>query len=378
MEENFGSVELAEEETKAGETGLSDNAESGSIAESSEMSGGVESDRAESDGAAGENTMSYDEEPGRAAESSGMSGGEMQDGLGYNKPVIIFVVALFLLLIGLCIFIAVSISNLTADRGKKDTVYQTDSEDPWEDILGEDAALQENGQDDYPNHDRSEFTGPYYEDFVDSIDESVSYQVNREIYECAQEDDDIQIYVSYIQLDGDIPAIDTINEYLESQAMVYAQNYEENKEDFRDSFSTSDMKFSADTRSYVTYNDEEKLSIAIMESVWLGSTCLEEGLCGININLATGTILDNDSILSLDDGFGSEFRKRSNQQNGTDVIGIKQLSDSEILSLLRDSDSMIILYTPVGLELGYRYRVGGYCGWVTISMQDYEKYLAGM
>jgi hypothetical protein len=373
MEENFGSVELAEEETKAGEAELSDNTEPGSIAESSEISGG-----AESDGTAEGNTMSYDAEPGRAAEGSGIPGGEMQGGLGNNKPVIIFVVALFLLLVGLCIFIAVSISNLTAERGKKDTVYQTDSEDPWEDILGEDAALQENGQDDYPNHDRSEFTGPYYEDFVDSIDESVSYQVNREIYECAQEEDNIQIYVSYIQLDGDIPAIDTINEYLESQAMVYAQNYEENEEDFRDSFSTSDMKFSADTRSYVTYNDEEKISIAIIESVWMGSTCLEEGLYGININLATGTILDNDSILSLDDGFGSEFRKRSNKQNGTDVTGIEQLSDSEILSLLRDSDSVIVLYTPVGLELGYRYRVGGYCGWVTISMQDYEKYLAGM
>ena len=92
------------------------------------------------------------------------------------------------------------------------------------------------------------------------------------------------------------------------------------------------------------------------------------------MNLKMGTIMDNTQILQLEDSFGEEFRQRSNKQNGS-TYGIELFSNVEIVSMLKEKDSIIIFYTPIGLELGYSYEKDGYTGWVTISMQDYENYM---
>ena len=356
--------------------------------------------------------MPYGKEPSYSAQVPEKKSG---------NPAVIIMVILFIILIGLCVFIAVSISKGVGSASKKDTEYKTKSDDPWGEILGKDkennaddendANEREEEQDDfswglldpqdedgqsgqqntvidwdddtwkeeaYPNHSREEFNGPYYEDIVDCIDETVPYKVQREFYECAEKEQNVCLRTSYIQLDGNIPAAETINDYLKAQTMNYVQEYEDNKEEFLQTFGGTEDGFIVDTRSYVTYNDSEKISVAVEQKVKMGNYFSYVSLYGINVNLVTGTILDNASILSLNDGFGEEFRQRSNQQNGISEGGIEPYSNVEILSMLTDPDSLIIFYTPIGLELGYQYEGDRYSGWITISMQDYEKYLAGM
>ena len=38
--------------------------------------------------------------------------------------------------------------------------------------------------------------------------------------------------------------------------------------------------------------------------------------------------------------------------------------------MLNDDDSLIIFYTPLGMEVGFNY----YYGWVTVTYKDYQKY----
>ncbi len=51
------------------------------------------------------------------------------------------------------------------------------------------------------------------------------------------------------------------------------------------------------------------------------------------------------------------------------------LSDEELAEVLRDKDSVIAYYTPLGMEVGLNYSGGGASGWVTVTYKDYEKYL---
>ena len=99
---------------------------------------------------------------------------------------------------------------------------------------------------------------------------------------------------------------------------------------------------------------------------------------GININLKTGTVLDNTEILNTDEEFVKDFIKRSNRQNGKNSVAIDGISDREKLQLFQDADSLILFYTPIGLEVGYNYSgVEGYTGWITVSIEEYEQYLKG-
>ncbi len=100
-------------------------------------------------------------------------------------------------------------------------------------------------------------------------------------------------------------------------------------------------------------------------------------MTSVNLNIKTGTILDNGQILNLPDDFGSFFRERSIKQNG-DTPGTNLLSDEQILAQLKNPDTMIVFYTPVGLEVGFEYQVQSTSGWLTISLRDYQKYLKGM
>lgn len=327
-----------------------------------------------------------------------------------NKVMIVVMVLLFTLLAGLCIYVLVTLSK-GIDRlsVKKDVEYESESDDPWAEILGEedeDMASDEKGDADtpqdsqgdadsfssgyfdkadfadeswkeaYENHNASEFTGPYYEEFVDCIDESTSYQIKREFEEYTDKTYNICIRASYVQIEGDIPNLDEINDRLKSEALSDLEWFKKKKSEYQELCKKYETGIRSDTRSFVTFNDAETLSVAVQnKSDFSYDTGL--GVQGININLVTGTIMDNTQILNLEDEFGEEFRQRSNKQNGN-TYGIELFSNVEIVSMLNQEDSIIIFYTPIGMEVGYAYDKDGYNGWVTISMQDYEKYLKGL
>lgn len=308
---------------------------------------------------------------------------------GNNSLVVAIVTVLFILVIGLCVYIAVAVSNMVPKDGYGDKEYKAETEDPWEEILGEGYKEEqsenqtENGNtedggdsaDDtyvYPNHSKDTFTGPYYEDVTDCMDYAVSYDMERKFCNIKEPENNVNIHTSYIKLNGDIPGIDEINRVLEEDATYFAENYKNNKEDMLEALEGK-FGMDAEIRSYVTYNTESMISVVIREDISVGGMYLDVRLKSYNINLDTGTILDNSSILDIKEGFGQEFRDRSNRQNGTGSLD--NFSNPEIEERLTDKDSVIFFYTPLGAELGYNYSEGGYRGWITITMQDYEEYL---
>ena len=333
-----------------------------------------------------------------------------------NKPVVIFVTVLFMLVIGLCVYIAVSVSKvIPADGDSIDTEYESETGNPWEEILGDkfkDDAAEEVSPDkeeipseeysaddyeydfddedysvipeqvwddetwnqDYPNYAKETFDGPYYDEVVDCMDNNVSYKIKRIFDEYTDREEGICMRLSYIQLEGDIPNLETINELLKSSAYIYMNNIDSIKE----TVGEDHAGVYADTRSYVTYNTENQISVVVRDEVKFSYLYSDVSLSAININPDTGTVLNNTEILTLDDDFGQEFRDRSNAQNGVSEGGIEPYSNQEILAMLQDPGSIIVFYTPIGIELGYHYRGDYYSGWITISMTDYAKYLPSL
>ncbi|MBE5880826.1 MAG: hypothetical protein E7289_00740 [Lachnospiraceae bacterium] len=309
---------------------------------------------------------------------------QQQSKKGNSNVAVVIVTLLFVLVIGLCIFIAVSLSKMIPDdKEKMDTEYEAQTSDPWEEILGDEYKEENSGDTDseayrYPNYDEEDFSGPYYQDTVDCIDETVSYEIKREFLDCVEEENGVNIHTSYIQLEGDIPGVEAINSQIKEETTYFVDNFEKNKENILDTLSETGTGVRAEIKSYVTYNTENMISIVVREDIELGYAYREVAIRSYNINLDTGTILDNTSILDLDDSFGEEFRNRSNKQNGVSEGGTEPYSDEEILAMLRDENTLILFYTPLGMEVGYNYRGDYYTGWITITMQDYEEYLSRM
>ena len=126
--------------------------------------------------------------------------------------------------------------------------------------------------------------------------------------------------------------------------------------------------FSALSSGYVTYMDEEKMSIAFAEYIYT-DYYNEAFLYSINIDMENGVILENENMLSIDDDFSVEFRKKSDVQNG-EIIYLTGMTDQEITDHF-NSSNIIVFYTPKGMEIGFNYEEG----WVTVTYEDYDKYL---
>ena len=361
---------------------------------------------------------------------------------GSATPLLIAMGCLFVLLIGLSIYAASQLSKVL-DKGKKgDQQYESQADDPWKEILGDDDKdkgdtasgdekksdsdngsgwfskrdedKNDNDRDDgksddkkdekedsgddsdvvrqsdladyddtswkepYPNHDRSTYEGKqYYENFEDSIDTSVSYKVKREFDSIYNKKLNVCLRCSYIQLEGDIPNLTDINAKLKEYGRYYLAYYEDNKNTIDEVLeSNKEYNYVSDSKSYVPYNDSDNISVVIQDDVYLAGRS-DIHLSAVNINLITGTILDNSGILNLPDDYGAVFRERSEKQNGH-IEALTRASDELILSYLKDPENQIVFYTPIGLEVGFEYTAGGTTGWVTISLKDYQDLLWGM
>lgn len=314
-----------------------------------------------------------------------------------NKIVIGIIVATALVIIVLLCYIGIQITKISrgnlvaewknaveeameeAEKESGGNIDSEEDEDFWAEYEKENAdEYDKDFTKERENHDASEIEGPYYEEFVNCIDESVSYKVNREFYEKIEPEDGICIQVSYIQLEGDVPNLESINEIIKEESMRYANAYLEDEEVYKERYEENGYNHHIVVESYVTYNDEEMISILLDEKYSISGYTSLLSLYGININLKTGTILDNTEILNADEEFVKEFCRRSNGQNGKNSIAIDEISNEEKKYLLNDNGSLILFYTPIGLEVGYNYSgVEGYTGWITISLQDYEQYLKG-
>lgn len=222
--------------------------------------------------------------------------------------------------------------------------------------------------DEYEEYDDSEYDegmyepseeDDYYVELADAIRYDLSYSVDFEEYEVYEEDYNVDIWVQYVELSGDNPYIDQINEQLKDGAMYYAKQF--------NSLEASDLSITA--ISYVTYMDEEKLSVVVDERYFIEDYVQVDLYC-MNFDLTTGTLLYNTEIVEVSDDLVEAFRKQSDYQNGESSM-VSGYSDEEIAEFMKDEEALILYYSPVGLEIGYNNSEG----WISATLKEYQKYL---
>lgn len=207
----------------------------------------------------------------------------------------------------------------------------------------------------------------FYVEIADAVRTDLSYQIEWE--ECNLKSDraDASFYTVYPQLAGDIPHGKELNEYISQEALFYREYCE---------MYVREMGYTSchiQSSGYVTYMDEDTVSIVFEEMLMLDSTGIP-GLFDINIDLNTGTVLEHDGMISYTEELAQRFRSQNEYQNN-EKLEESDWTDEQLRQLLEDSGG-IVFFTPVGLEIGFNYNgAGNAYGWVTVTLKDYEKYL---
>lgn len=248
-------------------------------------------------------------------------------------------------------------------RDKKDDDY--DDDDDWYDDY--DDWYDDYDYDDwYDYYDDYDYDDDEYYTFHNDIKTNLSYSVDMETYEYDTDYDNVYIVVDYPVISGEnVPNLDKLNEAIREEVEVFTEFFEDGYEEY---INDEDNFFSAYSMGYVTYMDEEIMSIVFEEYVYSGYYDDFYVYC-INIDMEKGVILDNENILSIDDDFSVDFRKRSDIQNG-EISFLTRMTDQEITHHFNSSD-IIVCYTPMGMEIGFNYDQG----WVTVTYEEYEQYL---
>jgi len=247
--------------------------------------------------------------------------------------------------------------------------FGDDFGDDYDDDYGHDDYGHDYGSDDYhgDTDPYAETDQKYYEGLEDAVRSDLNYSVKWESYEYDTDYRYVDIYAVYPQIVGEnVPNIEHINEYIFQEIQFWVESFEEYEEE---GYFYEDDSFELDAYGYVTYMDEEKMSIVYSERGTANGSSVAY-LYSINVDIQNGVILDNSSIINMDDEFAVEFRNRNKEQNDADGY-VDMLSDQEVAEYLNSETMGIVFYTPLGLEVGIN--VDG--GWYTVTYRDYEKYL---
>lgn len=208
------------------------------------------------------------------------------------------------------------------------------------------------------------YDGEEYYEIHDAIREDLPYRIGFETYSSAPLDN-LSIDIHYPVVTGD--------ESIEAESINHIIQKEiEEVEEYMESVAewlTDEETFRFEAESYVTYMDEDTLSIIYMEKGLLDGATYETYIISVNIDMKSGMALTNSQLLNIDDAFSIDFRNRCERQNG-EIDSLSMYSDQDITTLLTDDASLIIFYTPLGMEVGFNY----YYGWVTVTYQDYREY----
>lgn len=253
---------------------------------------------------------------------------------------------------------------------RPDFAYEEEAEEEEASGAGKEADVTDEyddaGKEDYvPSPEDEYYYGP-----CDAIDDTTAYSFADRYYTYEDSELNVDIVIHYLELRGDsIPNVEQLNQAIKKEALYYV-------EDFSDAFFPESCEnYEVYTTSYVTYNDEDMVSIVMDEYVAVDTYFYRVDLYPINIDVKNGVILDNNSILEIDEEFAAKFRSRNQEQNGS-VEYVDALSDEALADQLKDKNSVIAYYTPLGMEVGINYNTDGNSGWVTVTYKDYEKYLA--
>lgn len=202
----------------------------------------------------------------------------------------------------------------------------------------------------------------YYVEIVDYLRDDLAYQVEWQEYEVKNEDAATSYYALFPVLTGDVPNLEALNAAIEDAARqeeIFCQ-YAAEDEDVE---SCSIYK-----EGYVTYMDEDVVSVVFREYIYLNSAYLPR-ISDINIDVRTGSVLKHGSMVDYTTALAQRVRKQNAYQNSVDLDSMPW-SDEDI-ALLLQSEEGVAFYTPVGLEVGFNYSSSetGY-GWLTVTLKE--------
>ena len=265
-------------------------------------------------------------------------------------------VAAFMVLLGLSFFL------ITNDDGSWKTVFseqhQAESGDRQDD------SAEERGKNDAYEPSPSD---EYYKEITDALRGDLPYGIEWVESDLSRKQEDASFYALYPQLTGDIPNRKELNRSIEEAALAYRDYCQFAIE--AAGFSTCHVQ----SFGYVTFMSEDVMSIVFDERIYLNQTKLP-GLCAINIDVRTGTLLSNQEMVSYTDTLTRKFRSQNSVQNG-DKMDLAEWPD-ELIGQLLASEAGVVFYTPVGLEIGFNYSgTNGMSGWVTVTVKNYEQFL---
>lgn len=196
---------------------------------------------------------------------------------------------------------------------------------------------------------------PYYRELTDATDRTLSYQVLWQSV-AVRPDDPESTYkydCSYpVVTGGKKEQFSSINEEIRRIACEYEDDYQEYDEGIL-------------SYGYVTYMDEDKLSVVIRHSL-SNDGRTKSIVRAVTFDMDTGKLIPREDMVDTEEYLAYQFRSRNEFQNG-EVPFVEELSDEELLKYLLDEESSIMFYTPVGLEIGFNYEDG----WVTVTLKNY-------
>lgn len=207
----------------------------------------------------------------------------------------------------------------------------------------------------------------FYSGLEDCINPATDYTIVWEEHSFEDPDTSATFYATYPQIEGEnIPNLENLNANLEAYGLELLDYYEQV---YAPQASVSTY-MDASASAYVTYNDDNKISVVVSENVYTNDTNISYLLC-LNIDLINGKLMWNHEILEVSDEFIQEFKKQVELQNNMEL----RLTEEEIFDYLTEEDYLILFYTPVGLEVGINYfDEYGNLDWLMATFKDYYRY----
>lgn len=268
---------------------------------------------------------------------------------GLIAALIIGGILAFLILLMVLIFCLDMILSRTQERN-----------DPYYEDGGYEDEYDEYGdyyEDDYEYYEPSE-SDAYYEEIVDCTRTDLDYGIDWVTNSITPDDSDDSrtFYATYPCLTREDGAYDGINEQIRTEALQYQASYRE-------------YEGGCLSSGYVTYMDETKISVVFQHELYREYGPLPR-LTALTFDLESGSLIEPEQMTEIDEELVLRFRAQDKTQNGG-VEYVKNCSDEELLSILKDKDSAVYFYTPVGLECGFNYdgQEDG-IGWVTVTLKD--------
>lgn len=221
-------------------------------------------------------------------------------------------------------------------------------------------------------YDRDEFPTPYFEVIQDSIVPARDYSLERYVVKYESEVNGILVnsYSSYYQVISDTKDFTDVNNELREKSLQILNNY---IQDY--SQNSTDYSYDLFTDAFVTFNNDEIISVVYDVTTYDENNYLDEILLfSVNIDVKNCEVMDNTKIIDADDSFVGFFKDRCECQMGyTDYVNGR--TNDEIKAFFNSKDSVVIYFTPLGIEVGYQYLNTSSKGWITCTINDFATFL---